>query len=172
VDRLRQRKRRPHKPLAVMFPIAADDPLAAVLKELELGDAEATLLLSPQRPIVLARRRADGRLSESIAPGLNEVGVFLPYSPLHQLLLAELGRPLVATSGNISGEPVLTDNAEAARRLARVADGFLHHDPRRRTAGTGSGYAGFAAAAGGGRAPQEQRCPGLGGPAGHFPPYW
>ncbi len=128
VDRLRRKKRRPHKPLAVMFPVAANDPLAAVREEVDLDAAEAALLLSPQRPIVLARRRADGRLPESIAPGLNEVGVFLPYSPLHQLLLAELGRPLVATSGNISGEPVLTDNAEAARRLAGVADGFLHHD--------------------------------------------
>ena len=63
-------------------------------------------------------------------PGLTEIGVFLPYSPLHQLLLADMRGPLVATSGNISGEPVLTDNDEAAARLAGTADGFLHHNRR------------------------------------------
>ena len=80
------------------------------------------------RPIVLARRRGDCGLSDALAPGLAELGVFLPYSPLHHLLLADFGGPLVATSGNISGEPVITDNGEAVRRLAKVADAFLHHD--------------------------------------------
>ena len=128
VDRLRQRKRRPHKPLAVMFPVGEADPLAAVRHEVQLDEHEAALLCSPQRPIVLARRGRGGGLTSSIAPGLDELGVFLPYSPLHQLLLTELRRPLVATSGNISGEPVLTESGEAVRRLAQVADAFLHHD--------------------------------------------
>jgi hydrogenase maturation protein HypF len=77
---------------------------------------------------VLVSRRPDGTLADNVAPGLREIGAFLPYSPLHQLLLESFGGPLVATSGNISGEPVLTGNDEAAKRLAPVADAFLHHD--------------------------------------------
>jgi hydrogenase maturation protein HypF len=77
---------------------------------------------------MLATRRRDADLAPSVAPDLAELGVFLPYSPLHQLLLDAVGGPVVATSGNISGEPVLTDNEEAARRLRPVADGFLQHD--------------------------------------------
>ncbi len=67
-------------------------------------------------------------LSQSIAPGLAEMGVMLPYSPLHHLLLNDFGGPLLATSANISGEPVLTDNAEVEQRLAHVAEACLHHD--------------------------------------------
>jgi hydrogenase maturation protein HypF len=77
---------------------------------------------------VLLPKRADSRLSEHIAPGLAEVGCLLPYSPLHDLLLNDFGGPLVATSGNLSGEPVLTENREAQARLAHIADAFLHHD--------------------------------------------
>jgi hydrogenase maturation protein HypF len=123
VQRLRERKQRPHKPLAVMF-----SDLDAVGRCVTLTEAEADALRDPTRPIVLARRRDDCRLSSSIAPGLNELGVFLPYSPLHHLVLAEFGGPLVATSGNVSGEPVITDNDEAERRMGGVADAFLHHD--------------------------------------------
>ena len=72
--------------------------------------------------------RAGGRLAPSVAPGLTEIGSFLPYSPLHHLLLSAFGGPVIATSGNVSGEPVLTDPAEAETRLAQVADAFLHHD--------------------------------------------
>jgi hydrogenase maturation protein HypF len=82
----------------------------------------------PIRPIVLATRRPGCELAGNVAPDLGEVGVFLPYSPLHQLLLDALGGPVVATSGNISGEPVLTDNDDAAHRLRSVADAFLQHD--------------------------------------------
>jgi hydrogenase maturation protein HypF len=128
VARLRDRKRRPHKPLAVMFPLAGGDGLQSVRASVELDEAEARACVDPARPIVLARRRAACPLSPGLAPGLNQLGVFLPYSPLHHLLLATLGRPLVATSGNVSGEPVITDRAEAERRLAAVADSFLHHD--------------------------------------------
>ncbi len=128
VARLRERKHRPDKPLAVMFPVGGADGLARVRAHVDLDPAEAELARSPVRPIVLARRRPDCGLAKGIAPGLGEVGIFLPYSPLHQLLLDAVDGPLVATSGNISGEPVLTDNNEATRRLGGIADGFLQHD--------------------------------------------
>ena len=128
VMRLRARKRRPHKPLAIMFPQTGADGLDAVRKCVVLSDTEARSCVDVARPIMLARRRENCALSQAVAPGLAELGVFLPYSPLHHLLLAEFGGPLVATSGNVSGEPVITDNAEAESRLARVADAFLHHD--------------------------------------------
>ena len=128
VQLLRQRKQRPHKPLAVMFPIEGEDGLDAARRQVSLSNAEASLVAGPIRPIVLASRRDSGGLAESIAPGLAEIGIFLPYSPLHQLLLERIGGPIVATSGNISGEPVLTDNAEATTRLDAIADGFLQHD--------------------------------------------
>ena len=128
VQRLRERKRRPHKPLAVMFPQAGADGLDALRAELDPDGAECAALLDPARPIVLARRRKDSGLAPSVAPGLGEVGAMLPYSPLHHLLLDAFGGPVVATSGNVSGEPVLTDPAEADTRLATVADAFLHHD--------------------------------------------
>jgi len=93
-----------------------------------LDKAATACLTDSARPIVLARLRPDASLSPAIAPGLTEVGAFLPYSPLHHLFLEELDRPLVATSGNLSGEPVLTDPAEAEGALATVVDAFLHHD--------------------------------------------
>jgi hydrogenase maturation protein HypF len=128
VDRLRERKARPDKPLAVMFPTGGADSLSEVCKAVDLGAQEATLLASPMRPIVLCPRRQDTVISDRVAPGLAELGVFLPYAPLHHRLLATFGRPLVATSGNLSGEPVLTDDADAARRLPGIADAFLHHN--------------------------------------------
>lgn len=128
VERLRMRKHRPDKPLAVMFPTAGDDDLAVVRKHVELSDDEGEMLKGPMRPIVLAGKREDFSLAPNLAPGLRELGVFLPYSPLHQLLLMEFGSPLVATSGNISGEPVLTDAADVEARLSQVADACLHHD--------------------------------------------
>ncbi len=82
----------------------------------------------PIRPIVLVAKRPGSGLADAIAPGLAEIGLMLPYSPLHALLTQGLGGPMVATSGNISGEPVITDNAEADARLGRIADAFLHHD--------------------------------------------
>jgi len=128
VARLRERKRRPHKPLAVMFPPQGADGLDSLRAELDLDDVTSAALLDPARPIVLAHKRTDFSLSRHLAPGLSELGAFLPYSPLHHQLLKAFGRPLVATSGNISGEPVITDNGEAQRRLGDVADAFLHHD--------------------------------------------
>ncbi len=128
IVRLRERKRRPDKPLAVMFPLGGDDGLACVRDYVLLTDAESALLAGPVRPIVLAMSKPDCGLADNVAPGLAEIGVFLPYSPLHQLLLDAFDGPLVATSGNISGEPVLTDNDEASERLADIADDFLLHD--------------------------------------------
>jgi len=127
VESLRMRKPRPHKPLAVMFPVRGADELDAVREIAELSPAEAALLRSPARPIVLGLIK-DGILAPSIAPGLREIGIMLPYSPLHHLLLHHLDRPLVATSANISGEPVMTRNDEIEARLGHVVDAFLHHD--------------------------------------------
>lgn len=128
VRQLRDRKRRPVKPFAVMFPQSGADGLGCIRRDFDLTCLEAETLISPARPIVLLRKRAVSTLAGQIAPGLAEVGVFLPYSPLHHLLLADFGRPLVATSGNMSGEPVVTDPQDARDRLGPVADAALHHD--------------------------------------------
>lgn len=135
VARLRLRKERPHKPLAVMLPWRGDDGLAWVRRVSLADDTVAALISDPQRPIVLAARGDGSTLARSIAPGLDEVGLMLPYSPLHHLLLDDMDGPLVATSANISGEPVLTDAWEAEARLQGIADAFVHHDrPIRRPA--------------------------------------
>lgn len=128
VQRLRTKKNRPHKPLAVMFPPRGADGLAALKHELAPTVREATLLGAPLRPIVLCKKRPTTGLTLSIAPGLAEIGAMLPYSPLHHLLCDAFSGPLVTTSGNISGEPVLTDEQEAERRLSGIADAFLHHN--------------------------------------------
>jgi hydrogenase maturation protein HypF len=125
VQRLRDRKRRWAKPFAVM---AAD--LAAAERLAHLGPTERALLAGPERPIVLlvARRRGEPRLAPAVAAGNHRLGIFLPYTPLHHLLMAAVGRPIVLTSGNLSDEPLATDDADAAERLASLADAFLVHD--------------------------------------------
>ncbi len=124
VELLRRRKHRPAKPFAVML---AD--LEMVGKYCQVSSGEAELLTSRQSPIVLLDRLKNiPGICSSIAPNLNSLGVILPYTPLHYLLLAEIERPLVMTSGNISGEPVLKDNDEALGRLGEIADFFLLHD--------------------------------------------
>ncbi len=135
VKMLRQRKPRPDKPLAILIPWRGDDGLAYIHQIAELEDTEKDLLRSPQRPIVLVRKKSGSILTDNIAPGLAEVGLMLPYSPLHHLLADGFGAPLVATSANLSGEPVLTENDEVEARLSNVADAFLHHNrPIRRPA--------------------------------------
>ncbi|MBD2422855.1 carbamoyltransferase HypF [Cyanobium sp. FACHB-13342] len=124
VARLRQRKHRPAKPLALLV---AD--LEAITTLVELSTDERLQLQHPAAPIVLLRRRLGApEALPGVAPGSAALGVMLPASPLHQLLAAGFGRPLVATSGNRSGEPLCCDPAEALERLAGIADGFLLHN--------------------------------------------
>jgi hydrogenase maturation protein HypF len=120
---LRARKRRDAKPLAVMV-----RTLQEVLPLAWVNDAEAALLTSPERPIVLLAARLDSGLAPAVAPGLAQIGVMLAYTPLHHLLLELAQRPLVMTSGNRAEEPIATGNEEAIVRLAEIADGFLLHD--------------------------------------------
>ncbi|MBX3000371.1 MAG: carbamoyltransferase HypF [Caldilineaceae bacterium] len=123
VAQLRQRKGRPAKPFALMFP-----DLAAVERACQLSAQERQLLTSTAAPIVLLDRRADSGLAENIAPSNPTLGAMLPYTPLHHLLMAELGFPIVATSGNLSDEPICIDEAEALTRLHGIADFFLVHN--------------------------------------------
>jgi hydrogenase maturation protein HypF len=123
VAELRARKHREDKPFALM---AGD--AAAVRDLVATSTACEELLMSPARPIVLAPRRADPRVAPSVAPGAPELGVMLPYSPLHHLLLADVGEPLVMTSGNVSDEPIAYEDDDACERLADIADLFLLHD--------------------------------------------
>ena len=128
ISQLRRRKRRPDKPLAIMFPVAGADQLDQIRNELILDPVATDSLCSPARPIVLLPRRDDCRLPSILAPGMNELGVMLPYSPLHHLLLARFAKPVVATSANLSGEPVMTEADEVNRRLAHISQVHLHHD--------------------------------------------
>jgi hydrogenase maturation protein HypF len=125
VNRLRKRKHRPDKPLACMFP-----DLAAVSEICHLNVQEEELLLSAAAPIVLLKRRPDAavQLASSVTPHLDELGVMLPYTPLHHLLMDACRGILVMTSGNLSEEPIVGDNSEAHERLAKVVDVFLDHD--------------------------------------------
>lgn len=117
VAKLRARKRRPAKPLAVMLPDAE-----------ALPEAARRLLATPAAPIVLVDKQYVPLLCEGIAPGLTEVGVMLPANPLQHLLLQELNDPLVMTSGNLSGRPPAITNEQALDDLHEIADGFLLHN--------------------------------------------
>ncbi len=123
VATLRARKHREDKPFALM----AGDVTAAE-RLVVLGDAERALLQAPERPIVLAPRRPGAAVGAAVAPGSPELGVMLPYSPLHHLLLADAGVPLVMTSGNVSDEPIAYRDDDARARLSGIADLFLVHD--------------------------------------------
>lgn len=123
IARLRARKPRRDKPFALM---ARDLDQVGALCVLS-PEAEA-LLTGPEAPIVLLPRRPDAPVAPNVAPGNPYLGVMLPYTPLHHLLLRELDFPVVATSGNLTDEPICTDEWEAFRRLARVADAFLIHN--------------------------------------------
>jgi hydrogenase maturation protein HypF len=152
VRRLRERKHREEKPLAVMFPAGA-----LVDGECLVSDLERRLLRSAESPIVLLKRRGNADqpnlpvtdrlttpstdrpaaqpVASSVAPGNPNLGVMFPYTPLHHLLMRELGFPVVATSGNLSDEPICIDERDAVRRLGGIADLFLVHDrPIRRHA--------------------------------------
>lgn len=124
VMRLRERKRRYGKPLAIM--VRDVDAARAVCS---LTDEEIALLTTPARPIVLAPRRPDGGIAETVAPGIPWLGAFLPYAPLQHLLFADPRIcALVMTSANLSEEPIAIDNDEARERLAGITDAFLMHN--------------------------------------------
>ena len=124
VMRLRERKRRYGKPLAVMV-----KDLEAAREICELTAGEEALLVTVARPIVLARKREGSGIADGVAPGIPWLGVFLPYAPLQHLLFAdERVRALVMTSANLSEEPIAIDNDEARERLGGIADAFLMHD--------------------------------------------
>jgi hydrogenase maturation protein HypF len=122
VKRLRARKRRSEKPFALMYP-----SLDMVRRDCRICDLEERLLLSPEAPIVLLHRWSPP-LAPSIAPGNPYLGVMLPTTPLHHLFMRELGFPVIATSGNLTDEPICTDEYEAPVRLGGIADYFLVHD--------------------------------------------
>jgi hydrogenase maturation protein HypF len=123
VQLLRQRKRRPFKPLAIMV---AD--MEEAKRHCLVSEEEEKLLTSSQSPIVLMWWKPDSTVCQAVAPNLKYLGVMLPYTPLHHILLREVGLPLVMTSGNISEEPIAKDNDEAIRRLSGIADYFLVHN--------------------------------------------
>lgn len=128
VQRLRHRKARPIKPLALLFPQQGEDGLDCVRQYVQLDAAAGDLLLSPARPIVLLPRKSGCPLPPALAPNMKNLGVMLPYSPLHHILLDDFAAPVVATSANVSGEPVLTHRWQVEDRLSHVADSFLHHN--------------------------------------------
>jgi len=132
VSLLRERKRRQEKPFAVMFP-----DIESVKRYADISILEEAFLLSPERPIVLIKRKDSSGgfckgdfvpLASSVAPGLKRIGAFLPYSPLHHIILKSLSFPVVATSGNFSDEPIVKDNDEALRRLSAFVDLILLHN--------------------------------------------
>lgn len=123
VSRLRRAKRRPSRPFAIMVPsLESARSLCAV------SDQEAALMESSAAPIVLLERNGRAGPCEAVAPGNPYLGVMLPYTPLHRILMDDLGMPAVATSGNLADEPICTDEEEALERLSGIADLFLVHD--------------------------------------------
>lgn len=125
VGRLRQRKYREDKPFALMA-----SSVAVIRNYCLVTQAEIDSLESAQRPIVLLKKRAGAPVPEAVAPRLDTLGFMLPYAPLHYLLLENLNRPLVMTSGNVSDEPVYYEDPDASERLSGIADYFLSHNRR------------------------------------------
>lgn len=123
VTRLRTRKKRPHRPLALMV---RDLPLARQV--CVISKNEEHLLTSPAAPIVLMRKLPGAPVAAEVAPGNPDLGLMLPSTPLHHLVLEDIDFPVVATSGNLSEEPICTAENEAYRRLQGIADFFLVHD--------------------------------------------
>ncbi len=120
---LRERKQRPAKPFAIMVP-----DLEVAAQHCDVSEQESSLLASPAAPIVLARWKDSSSICHEVAPSLLYLGLMLPYTPLHHVLLRHCEMPLVMTSGNLSEEPIAAGNEEALRRLADIADYFLMHN--------------------------------------------
>ena len=125
VAALRLRKHREEKPFAVMV---AD--LAAARALAHCDDVALSTMEDPRRPVVLVPRRSDAAVALSVAPRNGQLGLMLPYTPLHHVLAAAVAGPFVLTSGNVSDEPIAYDDRDALDRLSRIADGFLLHDRR------------------------------------------
>lgn len=123
VQAIRERKHRYEKPLAVMFP-----SIDKIKERCFVSREEARALLSPETPIVLLKQRYGCDIAPGVAPGNPYLGCFLPYTPLHHILMASAGFPCVATSGNLSDEPMATDNDEAIEKLGDIADAFVLHN--------------------------------------------
>lgn len=125
VTRLRQRKHREEKPLAIMF-----RDMAELENTVAINNDERTLLLSAESPIVLCKKQPNNKIAPSVAPGNGRFGVFLPYTPLHHLLLAHSKTPsaLVMTSGNITDEPIAFEDKDALVRLGNIADAIIYHN--------------------------------------------
>lgn len=123
LKRLRSRKFREEKPLAIMV-----KDINAAARISHIGKKEEELLLSPQRPIVLAGRRETDAISPAVAPGVSDLGIMLPYTPLHHMLLEKHFQALVMTSANQVDEPICITNREAIKRLQGIADYFLIHN--------------------------------------------
>lgn len=125
VQALRARKQRVAKPLAIMV-----KDIESVYRLCHLSDSEAQSLFSPEHPILLLKLRDETELAKNIAPQMSDIGIMLPYTPLHHLMFQEPDCPtaLVMTSGNVSGEPICTSNEDALDRLATIADYFLLHN--------------------------------------------
>lgn len=123
VQKLRDRKRRPGKPFAVMF-----RDTDAARKYVLMNNEEETLLASKVSPIVIVKKRDDSDIAENIAPGNGYLGIMIAYTPLHQMILDRVDMPLVMTSANISGDPLIIDDAKAESELADIVDVFLTHN--------------------------------------------
>lgn len=123
IEKLRERKYREEKPFALMYP-----DIECVKRDCMVSPIEEDALLSPQRPIVLLRKKGKVSVAENVAPSNPYLGVMLPYAPIHHLLVSEVGSPIIATSGNRTDDPIAMDNDEALDRLKGIADYFLMHD--------------------------------------------
>ncbi|MDO8282649.1 MAG: carbamoyltransferase HypF [Thermodesulfovibrionia bacterium] len=123
ITKLREKKQREERPVAVMFP-----GIGSIKAEAHVSILEERALFSVERPIVILRKKKGARLPDSISPGNDTIGAFLPYTPLHHIILQKLKRPVVATSANISDEPIAKDEDDAFKRLSGIADYFLIHD--------------------------------------------
>jgi hydrogenase maturation protein HypF len=123
VDRLRTKKQREEKPMAVMFP-----DLDSIKSHVYIDLLEERALTSIEKPIVIVKKRGSTALADSVSPENSTVGVFLPYTPLHHILLRKIRKPVIATSANLTDEPIVKDDGDAFERLAKIADHILTHN--------------------------------------------